>query len=300
MNILITGVAGRIGRAIHASLAPAHDLLGLDRRPSPLTDIVSEIDDAVLLQRALRGVDAIVHVAALHAPHVGVLPDREFERINVAATRQLIALAREAGVRRVLYTSTTALYGRASTTPPGRAGWVDEATVPQPITIYHRTKLAAEALLEAAAHEGAFTLRILRMSRCFPEPASLMAAYRLHRGIDARDVAAGHVLALAHDGPATTTFLLSGVSPFEREDAAALATDAPSVLRRRAPDLVAAYVERGWPLPACIDRVYDSTRAQRELGWRPRHGFASVLTQWDARDPEVLAPTAAAVDARVE
>ena len=45
-----------------------------------------------------------------------------------------------------------------------------------------------------------------------------------------------------------------------------------------------------------IDRVYDPQRAMQHLGWQPRHGFGSVLDQWDRRAPQVLAPQPPAGD----
>jgi nucleoside-diphosphate-sugar epimerase len=128
----------------------------------------------------------------------------------------------------------------------------------------------------------------LRMSRCFPEPAPLMAAYRLHRGIDARDVAEAHALAAAADLDPWSVFVLSAATPFRRDDLDRLWHDAPAVLRERAPGLVAEFARRGWPLPPRVDRVYDAARAERALGWRTRYGFSEVLAQLDAGSPEVL------------
>ncbi len=233
------------------------------------------------------GADAIVHVAALHAPHVGIRPDIDFERVNVEATAALIRIAIAAGVRRIVFTSTTALYGSGGIEA---AEWVDEDTVPRPKTIYHRTKLAAERLLEKAAAEHGVAITALRMSRCFPEPAPLMAAYRLHRGVDARDVAEAHALALAWEGPGFRRFVISGATPFRREDAEDLGKRAPEVLARRAPELVAAFAARGWKLPATIDRVYDPSRAHAGLGWTPRYGFEEVLGELIRGSPEVLPP----------
>jgi nucleoside-diphosphate-sugar epimerase len=216
------------------------------------------------------------------------VPDTEFERVNVAGTEAVISAARSAGIRRIVFTSTTALYGRASSSS-GRATWVDEDVEPRPLTIYHRTKLAAENLLRDAAHEG-LQVRILRMSRCFPEPADVMGVYRLHRGIDARDVASAHAAALVHAGEPHHTWVISGDTPFQTSDLQALSEDAPSVLRVRAPALVDAYEARGWLLPQAIDRVYVPARAIQELGWQPRHGFAAVLTMLDQENAEVLPP----------
>lgn len=294
MNVLVTGSSGRIGRAIYVALTrQGAQVRGLDRNPSSTADIVGDLLSPALRREALAGVDAVVHVAALHAPQVGHLPDAEFQRINVDGTRALLEAAAAAGLRRIVFTSTTALYGAAAT-PSGRAGWVDETLTPTPRTIYHRSKLAAERLLVEAAGQGGPSVRILRMSRCFPEAADRMAVYRLHRGIDARDVAAAHVAALADtDAAAVATYLVSGATPFRREDAQALWDDAPAVIAERAPALAAAFAARGWALPPRIDRVYDAALAVARLGWRPRYGYDEVLAQYDAESSEVLTPDAA-------
>jgi nucleoside-diphosphate-sugar epimerase len=264
-------------------------VIGLDRSPSSTAEVVGDCGDVELVRRALRGVDAVVHTAALHAPHVGEALDSEFERVNVEATRVLADLAEEAGVRRFVFTSTTALYGTASKRPTS-ADWVDEDLEPRPATIYHRTKVAAEDLLEKAARRGRLPVTVLRMSRCFPEPVPVMAAYRLHRGVDVRDVAEAHALALEAESPPFRRFVVSGATPFREEDVGQLLRDAPAVLRRRAPELVEAFARRGWSLPGSIDRVYSPARAMRELGWKPRYGFNEVLKMTDEGSSEVLPP----------
>lgn len=287
MKILVTGTTGRVGRAIHVRLSPHHEVIGLDRAPSSTAELIGDLGDETLIERALKGVDAVVHTAALHAPHVGLLPDSEFERINVAATQKLYAAAQRHAVRHFVFTSTTALYGHAAT-PDDAAGWVTEATIPQPRSIYHRTKLAAEAWLKSAAESGGPQVSILRMSRCFPEPAPMMAAYRLHRGVDARDVAEAHALALSDFDAPHRTFVVSGATPFKPEDVEMLKRDAPAVLRLRAPELVEAFAQRGWSLAVSIDRVYSAAKTEAELGWRARYGYEEVLAMLDAQWSEVL------------
>ncbi len=219
--------------------------------------------------RAVQGVDAVIHTAALHAPHVGLVPDAVFQQINVDATAHLLQAAREAGARRFVLTSTTALYGHAVVA--GGCRWIDEDTEPLPRTIYHRSKLQAEALAEAAAAPD-FRVRVLRMGRCFPEPPERMAMFRLHRGIDARDVASAHAALLLDEGPAFARYIACAATPFRREDCLELATQPRNVLARRVPQLLAEFERRGWPLPLSVDRVYDSARIRRELGWQPRSG----------------------------
>ena len=174
-----------MGRAVFVRLAAKHAVRGFDRAPSSAVSVLGDLTDAAAVERAAEGAEAIVHVGGLHAPRVGAASDAEFERVNVGGTRIILDVARRKSIRRFVYTSTTALCGTAST-PASAAGWVTEELTPQPRTIYHSTKLAAEALVAQAAAESALCATILRMSRCFPEPAPLMAAYRLHRGVDAR------------------------------------------------------------------------------------------------------------------
>ena len=294
MKLLITGAAGRVGRALRARLQREHQVLGLDRVPGPGVDSVGDLGEADLVARALHGAEAVLHCAALHAPHVGRVDEREFQRINVDATLALWHAARAAGVRRFVFTSTTALYGAGMAPRERAAAWITDTTVPQPRSVYHRSKLAAEEALRDAVAGGGPAVTVLRMSRCFPEPAPLMAVYRVHRGIDLRDVAEAHALALA-DEPAAPwrCFIVSGATPFAAADAERLWRDAPALLRERVPALAEAFERYGWPLPASIDRVYVPDAAMRALGWRPSRGWEAVLSQWHAGASEVLDPSPA-------
>jgi UDP-glucose 4-epimerase len=294
MKVLITGAGGRVGGMLRQRLQAQHGVCGLDRRAAPGVDAVGDLGDASLVARALRGVDAVVHCAALHAPDVGRVGEREFQRVNVDATLALWHAARAAGVRRFVFTSTTALYG-TDAAASARAAWITEATPPRPRSVYHCSKLAAEQALREAAEAAAVggpAVTVLRLSRCFPEPAPLMAVYRLHRGIDVRDAATAHALALADDEPAQPwrCFVIAGATPFVAADAERLWRDAPALLRERVPALARAFDRRGWPLPASIDRVYVPHAAMQALGWRPRHGWHAVLEQLDTGAPGVLAP----------
>lgn len=273
-----------------------HEVVGIDRTPSATTRITGDFADRELLKRALEGADAVIHTAAYHAPHVGVVTDREFERVNVEGTQLLAELAASNGIRRFVFTSTTALFGTAIA--DGRCTWVDEDVTPQPKSIYHRTKLAAENLLVQLAN-ASLQIRAIRMSRCFPEAADLMAIFRLHRGVDARDVADAHALALTNEGPAFQRFIVSAATPFTRADCEVLAVDAESILRERVPGLVQTFWQRGWRLPSTMDRIYASTAADRKLGWRSRYGFEEVIAQADRRSLEVL-PVGAGITDRSE
>ncbi len=285
MRVLLTGSSGRVGRAIYGALVADHEVIGLDRHPFVTTRLVGDLGDPDLLRRALVGVDAVIHTAALHAPHVGRVPDAEFIRVNVDAVSRLLDLAHTAGVRRMVFTSTTAVYGHV--VRRDRCVWIDEATEPQPRTIYHRSKLQAEALMESAAGDG-FVVRVVRMSRCFPEPVDRMAIYRLHRGIDVRDVAQAHRAALRAEGAAFQRYIASGYTPFLPEDIHDLAKAPERVLGLRCPELLRDFASRGWPVRTVVDRIYDAGAMRRSLGWHSRHGYAEVLAEHDRGGIEVL------------
>lgn len=296
VKILLTGSSGRVGRAIFGALAARHEVVGIDRSPFATTRHVADFTDTRLLGNLLQGVDAVVHCAALHAPHVGLFSDSEFQRINVEGTRTLAMMAREAGVGRLVFTSTTALYGHAIV--PGRCTWVDESTPPLPKTVYHRSKLAAEQWLEEAAGPD-LQVRVIRMSRCFPETPDRMLLYRLHRGIDVRDVADAHVAALSNGGPAFQRYLASGWTPFQREDCDALASRPRDVLALRCPQWLAEYDRRGWSLPV-VDRIHDPRAASVGLQWRSWRGPESILAQLEAGSIEVLPDAARTDDCTIE
>jgi len=269
--ILVTGTSGLVGSAVAREL---RGVLGVDARPGRATALVGDLR-AMDLAGLMSGATAGVHVAALHAPHVGERSDAEFWEVNVEATAALLAAARAAGVSRFVFTSTTSVYGTALL-PDGEAVWVDESLRPEPRDVYDETKRAAEQLVEAADGPAMRTVT-LRIGRCFPEPPAVVAAYRLHRGVDVRDVAQAYVRAVESPLDAYVALNVAGPLVFGRDDCADLLADAGPVVDRRLPGLREAFARRAWPLPSTIDRVYDSTLAGTVLGYEPKHDVWSVV-----------------------
>lgn len=278
MRVLVTGAGGLIGSGVASRLAQDHDVIGLDLNTGSRVAIVGDCFDVADWRHRVGHVDAVVHVAALHVPHVGKRSDVEFRRTNVEATSRLLDFAVEVGASHFVLTSTTSLYGHALD-PDGRAVWVDEQLEPHPRDIYDETKLEAEQLVAAAGNALAVTS--LRMSRCFPEPADVMAWYRLYRGVDRRDVADAHALALNRKG-VPATYVISGATPFHRDDCEQLLVDAPGVIERRCPGLIERMSARGWEPLRSIGRVYECSLASTELGYSPRFGIEACLAgDWD-------------------
>jgi UDP-glucose 4-epimerase len=269
--VLITGSSGAVGGAIAAMAETAGWVVrGVDMAAGPRTQLVGDLRDPCLRRRALDGADVVVHVAALHAPHVGRVPDTQFWSVNVEATETLLAEAEAQGAGRIVYTSSTSVYGNALV-PASRAVWVDECLPPRPRDVYDETKLAAEALVARSAVPSV----TLRIARCFPEPLETLARHRLHRGVALADVAAAHMLAVS--AAVTGTYNIAGPLLFEPDDTEQLYSDAATVLQRRHPAIAAAFAARRWPLPECLDRVYDSCAATAALGYRPQHDVLRLL-----------------------
>ncbi len=70
MRILITGSAGHLGEALIRTLKSDHEVIGLDIVPSPFTTVVGTITDRATVERCMDGVEAVLHTATLHKPHV--------------------------------------------------------------------------------------------------------------------------------------------------------------------------------------------------------------------------------------
>jgi UDP-glucose 4-epimerase len=278
MRILLTGSSGQLGGEIARQVSSQHEIVGMDRIPGEWTSRVSSVTDRVMCDNVMRGMDAVIHVASLHAPHVGTLSDQDFIDVNVGGTINLLEAAVRERVRRFVYTSTTSVYGHALV-PADRAVWVTEQLTPRPRDIYDVTKYAAERLCKFFAEKRDLPTIVLRTARFFPEQPELMARYRLYRGVDVRDAAAAHTLAVTNSAIHHDLFNISARSPFPEDDLPDLWRDAPVVLRRCVPGIEQAFARRGWALPERIDRVYVIARAQERLGYRPRHDFADYMSE---------------------
>jgi nucleoside-diphosphate-sugar epimerase len=292
MRILVTGSAGHLGEALVRTLpAEGHEVVGLDVLASPYTHVLGSVADRAVARRAVAGVDAVVHAATLHKPHVGSHGRQEFVDTNVTGTLNLLEEAVHAGVSRFVFTSTTSAFGQALTPAPGApAAWITEEVTPVPRNIYGATKTAAEDLCELVHRDHGLPVLVLRTSRFFPEAddrAEVRAAYQdanlkvnelLYRRVDLEDVVEAHRRALQRAPEiGFGRYIVSATTPFTRDDLADLRDDAPSVVARLFPEYEAIYAGRGWRMFPSIERVYVNARARSELGWTPRYDFRYAL-----------------------
>jgi UDP-glucose 4-epimerase len=292
MTVLVTGSSGHLGEALMRVLrASGRAAIGLDIMPGPFTDEVGSVADRACVGRCMDGVDAVLHAATLHKPHVATHAREAFVETNVLGALILIEEAAHARVRAFIMTSTTSAFGDALKPPPGApAAWIDEAVAPEPKNIYGVTKTAAEDLCQLFHRNERLASIVLRTSRFFPEAdddPAMRQAYAddnskaneyLFRRVAIEDVVEAHMLA-AERAPAIGfgKYIISATTPFQPEDCARLRVDAPGVVSLRAPGWQEEYARRGWRMFPSIDRVYDNALARRDLGWRPKWDFAAVL-----------------------
>ena len=268
-----------------------HQAVGLDIKPSPFTQRIGSIVDRDFVKASMRKVDAVIHAATLHKPHVATHIRQDFIDTNITGTLNLLEEAASAGVRSFVYTSTTSVFGRAlQPSDCAPAAWITEDVTPVPKNIYGVTKLAAESLCELFQYRMTLPCVVLRASRFFPEEdddrnarqsfdaANLKVNELLYRRSDIEDMVRAHLLAVERAAViGFGRYIISATTPFTREDLHELRTDAAAVVRRYVPEFEAEYARRGWAMPKTIDRVYVNERARTELGWCPRYDFRSAI-----------------------
>ena len=288
-----------------------HDAIGLDVNTSPFTQRVGSITDRGFVKECMHGIDAVIHSATLHKPHIATHSRQDFVDTNVTGTLNLLEEAVSAGVTSFIYTSTTSAFGRALTPPEGApAAWITEEVAAVPKNIYGVTKVAAESLCELFQHKTGLPCLVLRTSRFFPEEdddrsvrlsfddANLKVNELLYRRADIEDMVSAHLLAVEKaPGIGFSRYIVSATTPFTRDDLQQLRMNAPAVVKRYVPEFEAEYARRGWTMPQSIDRVYANELARMHLGWRPRHDFQSAIRSLRALE-DFRSPLARAVGSK--
>ncbi len=304
MKVLVTGGTGFIGSSIvRALLLAGHDVRALVREGADTRNlagldierVTGDITDPESLTAAIRGCTHVFHAAALYS--FWVTQPGLIERVNVGGTRNVLQAALDAGVERVVYTSSV-----AALAVPSRDRPVDEATPVDPSAIigaYKRSKYAAEQVALEYAAKG---LRVVIVNPSFPvgprdikptPTGQTILDFINHRlpayvdtgmnVVDVEDVAQGHLLA-AEKGKIGERYILGGRNMSMREFLGVLekitGIPAPRVRLPYAPLLALSYVNAAWcrmtkntprmtPDTIRMSRhymYYDPSKAINELG----------------------------------
>jgi UDP-glucose-4-epimerase GalE len=175
VKVLVTGGAGYIGshtvrelREAGHAVAVLDDLSYGHRQavPADVPLIDADLADASALRRGLEGADAVIHFAGLLSVAESVRDPASYYRVNVIKGLALLDAMMEAGVRRIVFSSTCAVYGVPVRVP------IDESHPQDPINSYGATKRAFERALQDFARAGllrAVALRYFNAAGCHPD-----------------------------------------------------------------------------------------------------------------------------------
>jgi nucleoside-diphosphate-sugar epimerase len=185
VNVLVTGGAGFIGSNLVGALAgDGHavrvldDLStgrkeNLDGAAGDVDVVLGDVRDPALVRGAMDGVEVVFHLAALPSVARSVADPRASHEVNVDGTLNLLLAATDAGVRRLVYASSSSVYGDTPVLPK------HEEMPVSPRSPYAAAKLAGEAYCRAFSHVYPLETVCLRFFNVFgprQDPASQYAA----------------------------------------------------------------------------------------------------------------------------
>jgi nucleoside-diphosphate-sugar epimerase len=302
-SLLVTGGSGYFGsELVERALAQGDTVRIFDLNPSSVAGaefVAGDVRDRAAVRAACEGIDVVFHNVA----QVPLAKDRAlFDAVNVTGTANLLVGARDAGVAKVVHTSSSAVFGIPEYNP------VTESTPVRPLEAYGRAKVQAELLCHDAAAAG-LDVTIVRprtilghgrlgiMALLFEFVADGAPVFVLGSGanryqfVHASDLADACLRAADRAGPAVYNV---GATEFGtmRETLQALVDHAQTGSRVRslpvAPARIAMRVLAQLGLAPFApyhwllygeSLYFDTTKARTELGWEPKFSNAAMVIE---------------------
>jgi UDP-glucose 4-epimerase len=312
VTVLVTGGAGFIGSHVIDLLCACgystriFDLVGAPWGNGDVEWVVGDLLDRSALLRAMKGCDAVVHLAAVADVSAVVADPARADLVNVRGTQFALETARAAGVRRFVYASTVWVYGGA----PANGRALDEDTpLVLPRHFYTATKLAGEMYCRSYGELYGLEQSILRFGIPYgprSRQAAVVAAFvaRARAGeplviagdgrqsrqfVYVEDLAAGVVAAIGESVPAGVYNLVGD----ESVTVQAIADHVRELVR----DVPVVHVQ---PRVADVETPWISgERAARDLGWRARTPFEAGVRSYVDWVIETSASPSSATDSRI-
>lgn len=295
MKLFVTGVCGRLGRAI-ATEAPrqGHTVLGIDtapwpgasRPPPPGVEVHSvSYEDIAAVECLLPACDAVIHAAGLHGDFVGQLDLAGFLRANVERVASLLEAAGRQGIRRAALSSTMEVLVGRDWRASG-ATVLDEQSAPACDSPYSISQLLQEQLGAELARALDMSVASLRYVAFGYRADSALGPSLLARAITATDAARACIRAVGLDNLRGEVFTIGPKTPLTSKDILAGVKDPDGVVERYFPGATETLRASGCQL-SC-DHLWPVTsirKAGMMLGWAPRYTFESWLVEhgWESR-----------------
>ncbi len=306
VKLLVTGIAGFIGSQLGRRLcARGDEVVGLDNFDAfydratkeknlaalgPIDFVEGDITDRAALDRVMaRGFDAVVHLAALAGVRPSIQKPWRYQQVNVVGTAHVCESMVAHGVRRLVFASSSSVYGNNTVVPYQETQRVDDPASP-----YAVSKRAGELLIDTFSQVHGLSAACLRYFTVYgPRQRPEMAIHKFSRLIDA-----GQPVTLYGDGQSSRdyTFIddivdgtlgaidrapagfhlynLGGTSPVRLDE---LVAHIGAVLGKE-PRIV-----REPHQPGDVLRTWaDVGAAERDLGYRPKVPLADGLRRFAA------------------
>jgi nucleoside-diphosphate-sugar epimerase len=287
MRFAITGICGRLGRAIAAEArAQGHTVVGVDTKPWPprhslppgIHVLVGSFEDINLMKELLQSCDAVIHTAGLHGEHLGKSDLAEYLHLNVQSVARLFETALNVGVRRVVLSSTMEILLGRDWTASG-AAFVDEESTPRPDSAYSISCLLREQLGRELSRLHDVSVSSLRYMAFSNTPDETLGLRLLARSVSSRDAARAALCAASLDGLKGEVFHIGPKTPLANSDIVAALSDSKVILEKHFPGATLILDKHGfntkseyfWP-------VTSIRKAKLILDWEPEYTFEVWLT----------------------
>ncbi|MFP4381098.1 MAG: NAD-dependent epimerase/dehydratase family protein [Candidatus Sumerlaeia bacterium] len=273
-KLLLTGGGGLVGSILTPMLKEKYAVTHFDMKPvgDGLPCIEGDLRDRDAVGKACQGMDAVLHIGALHGPAWKQCGDDMGFDVNVTGTKNILEAAAAAGVQRVVFASSIWATGHNAPAAPYLP--IDEELPREPAEMYGLTKILCEKMCRYATATNGLSTIVIRPGGIGRPDAYAPDALRYALGmVDVRDVAQACVLALeAPEEMRHEVFIITADSPLCAVDGDAFRRDPLAAVEAALPALAEKVRKGELELNAGME-WYTIEKAKRLLGYEPEYNF---------------------------